>query len=169
MSAPVPPTDAIIRDWLKALAALVAASMSGEEISARIGALTPHLAAEFPRDAFCRASLTAVARQCRFFPNFAELCEALTAWVKQHRESRRLLALPSPRAESREPYKLPPPPPERSSRHFGRPDREEIRELIQKPLRSVAQQLAELGFAEPLKVAAAPIRAETRRGPPIDA
>lgn len=85
MPAGVSPTDAHIRDWLKALAALVAASMSGEEISARIGALTPHLAAEFPPPAFCRASLTAVARQCRFFPNFAECCEALAPWWRNHR------------------------------------------------------------------------------------
>lgn len=94
MSLDVSHADAHIRDWLKALAALIAPSMSGEEITARISALTPHLAAEYPPDAFCRASLTHTARLCRFFPNFAECCEALSPWWREHRPLPPLVAPP---------------------------------------------------------------------------
>jgi hypothetical protein len=59
--------------------------MSSEEATGRVNALTPHLAAEFPPSAFCRASLTAVARQCHYFPNFAECCAALSPWWREHR------------------------------------------------------------------------------------
>lgn len=97
MFADVSPTDAHIRDWLKALGVLVAASMSAEEASSRIDALTPHLAAEFPPGAFCRASLTAVARQCRYFPNLAEACDALAPWWREHRQLPPSLPEPIPR------------------------------------------------------------------------
>jgi hypothetical protein len=163
---------ATVHDWLTYLAALNVGGLGKDEVELRLAVLAPALAEEFSDEAFTPDTARAVARKhTRYFPTFGELCQTIEPLLQQRRERRRFLALPPPRAESREPYKLPPPPPERTPRHLGRPDREEIRELIQKPLRTVAQQLAELGFAEPppLKVAAAPIRAETRRGPPVDA
>ena len=162
---------AIAHDWLTYLAGINVGGLRQEEVELRLAVLAPALAEEFSDDAFTPATARAVARRhIRYFPTFGEICEVLEPFARAAREDRRLKIEYSGRTaiESREPYKLPPPPPERTSRHFGRPDREEIRELIQKPVRSVAQQLAELGFTE-LKVAATPIRAETRRGPPIDA
>jgi hypothetical protein len=119
--------------------------------------------------------MRAVAKKhLRYFPGFGEICEVLGPFAQAAREERRLRIEYSgrpPAIESREPYQLPLPPPERKPRHLGPLSRDEIRELIQKPVRTVAQQLAELGFAEPLplKAAAAPIRMETKRGPPVDA
>jgi hypothetical protein len=95
--------DAHIRDWLKALGVLVSPAMSSEEASARIDALTPHLAAEFPPGVFCRVSLTHTARLCRFFPNFAELCDALAPWWREHRPSPPPLPAPAPIRQRDEP------------------------------------------------------------------
>jgi len=77
--------DAHTRDWLKALGALIAPSMTQQEFAGRINVLAAALAREFPPGAFCPASLAHVARQCKFFPNFAELCEYLSPWWKEHR------------------------------------------------------------------------------------
>ena len=163
----------IVRDWLTLLAGINGYGIGKEEVELRLSLLTPNLAEEFPVEAFTTETVRVVAKKhLRYFPGFGEICEVLGPFAQAAREERRLRIEYSGRPqaiESREPYKLPPPPPERTPRLMGRPDREEIRELIQKPVRSVAQQLAELGFAEPLKVAAAPIWAETRRGPRIDA
>ena len=82
MSAEMSPADAQIRDWMKALAVLIAPSMSSDEIRARIDALVPHLAAEYPPHVFCPEALTHTAKLCKFFPNFAELCEHLSAWQR---------------------------------------------------------------------------------------
>ncbi len=163
----------IVRDWLTLLAGINGYGISKEEVELRFSLLAPNLAEEFPVEAFTAETVRAVAKKhLRYFPGFGEICEVLAPFARAAREDRRLRIEYSgrpPAIESREPYELPPPPPERKPRHLGPLSRDEIRELIQKPVRSVAQQLAELGFAEPLKVAAAPIRAETRRGPPVDA
>lgn len=166
------PADAtLVRNWLKMIGALNIGAMEPDEIEWRLAVLAPALAEEFAASVFTPETARTVARQSSYFPTFGEICKALEPLAKQHRESRAILALPFPRGESREPYQLPPPPPERLSRHFGRVSRDEIHELVQDPLRTVAQQLAALGFAEPppLKAAAAPIVAETKRGPPVDA
>jgi hypothetical protein len=163
---------AIVHDWLTYLAALNVGGLGKDEVELRLAVLAPALAEEFADEAFTPATARAVARKhTRYFPTFGELCQTLEPLLQQHRERRRFLALPPPRAENREPYKLPPPPPERKPRHLGPLSRDEIHELIQKPVRTVAQQLAELGFAEPppMKAAAASINAETKHGLPVDA
>lgn len=74
-----------VRDWLKALGALTAAVMTNNEAKARVSAIATLLANEFPTAAFCPASLAHVARECRHFPTYAELCDLLGPWWKQHR------------------------------------------------------------------------------------
>ena len=104
--APMPAAE-----WLAALGALTATNMPIAEGRARVAAYRAALASEFDPGAFCAASLRAVARGCKFFPSFGEVCEALSAWWRDHRATvERLTALPGPggasgRAqESRERY-----------------------------------------------------------------
>jgi hypothetical protein len=77
--------DATIRDWLKALGVLAVGSMTPQEFKARIDAMTTLLAAEFAPGAFTPASLAVVARGCRHFPTYAELCDVLAPWWREHR------------------------------------------------------------------------------------
>lgn len=72
--------EAAIRDWLKGLGMLCAGQMSVRDAQAKAAAYAPMLAHEFKREVFTPASLTAVARICKFFPSFGELCDALSAW-----------------------------------------------------------------------------------------
>lgn len=74
-----------IRDWLKALGSLCAGAASPSDASSKIAAYAPLLAADYPQAAFGPASLAAIARQCKFFPSYAELCEHLSAWWKENR------------------------------------------------------------------------------------
>jgi hypothetical protein len=81
-----------IRDWLKALAVLCAANVSKAELSGKLNAYVPMLAQDFDRGAFSPASLAAVARQCKFFPSYAELAEALAPWWRENRPPQRAIA-----------------------------------------------------------------------------
>jgi hypothetical protein len=74
-----------VRDWLKALGTLCAGSLSTRDAQAKLAAYVPMLAHEFRPEAFTPASLTAVARACKFFPSFGELCDALKAWWEDNR------------------------------------------------------------------------------------
>jgi hypothetical protein len=82
---PMPANHAAVRDWLKALGSLTAGSLPAAEADRKLGAYAPLLAADYPATAFCPGSLAAVARQCRFFPAYAELCEHLDAWSRDNR------------------------------------------------------------------------------------
>jgi len=75
----------VVRDWLKALGTLVAGSLPPNEVRAKLALLAPMLADEFPVAAFCPVSLAAVARQCKFFPSYAEICEVLSPWWRENR------------------------------------------------------------------------------------
>lgn len=86
----------LVKRWLEALGALVAAAPGEAEAARKIHAMATML--EFPASAFNRASLNAAARKFRFFPSYAELCEHLeaeTAEAKRLRHQlRRAVALP---------------------------------------------------------------------------
>ena len=88
-----------VRDWLKHLGALIAPSMTEQEFDGRINLLAPELAAEFPTEAYNQESCRAVARECRFFPNYAEACTHLSAWWRQHR----FIPWPPPHTPAAEP------------------------------------------------------------------
>lgn len=83
-----------VRQWLASLGVLVAGTSSRQEAEARLAAYAPLLIREFPPQAFTADSLTAVARACKFFPSFGELCTHLGDWWKANRPTVR--ALPPP-------------------------------------------------------------------------
>jgi hypothetical protein len=135
------------RDWLKKLGTLISPAMTQQEFAGRINVLAPELVQEFPPDAFTPETARLVARQCKFFPNFAEICTALEPWAKEQRTAREYAALPPPRGKSPEPYNPSPAPAwcfDRKPRLLGRHSRDEIADLVQPPRRSPAQQYAEL-------------------------
>src|SRR4051812_36178542 len=76
------PTERQVRDWLAMLGRLVAGSMSADEIGIRLDAYTPELMERYDSRDFDRTSREFVARQCKFFPSYGELCEALDKWPK---------------------------------------------------------------------------------------
>lgn len=84
----------IVRDWLKALGSLSAGSLPGAEVDAKLGTYAPLLVQDFPPSAFCPASLAAVARQCKFFPSYAEICDLLSPWWRAYREQLDYVAIP---------------------------------------------------------------------------
>jgi hypothetical protein len=168
--------------------------MEIEELTGRITMLAIDLAEEFPAEIFTRSSMLEAARN-RFWPNFGDLCEMLSPLVQQHRESMRFLALPPPRPESREPYDPGPAPDwccNRNPRHLvHEPAR------ARDPVRTADEQIAAMralatddqwerarqAAAErakptdpheaddvvvPLRAAAAELKPEIRRGPPLD-
>ncbi len=75
----------LVRDWLKALGTLTAGSMPHAEANARVDAYVPLLVCDFPPGAFTGDSLKAVARECKFFPAYAEVIQHLGAWWKSAR------------------------------------------------------------------------------------
>jgi len=85
--------QAIVRDWLKALATLTQANMAKDELVGKLGAYVPMLLQRFGSTAaFCPDSLEHVASQCKFFPTYAELCDALVPWWREHRPMPPLIA-----------------------------------------------------------------------------
>ncbi|HTO99800.1 MAG TPA: hypothetical protein VMJ64_00375, partial [Anaerolineales bacterium] len=72
------------RRWLASLGTLCAGAMPLEEAQARVAAFASMLCEQYGGEAFTQASLQTVARGCRFFPSYGELCEALSAWLKEN-------------------------------------------------------------------------------------
>jgi len=83
-----------ITTWLGDLANMTAGSVPLPDAKAKIASLASGLVEEYPPAAFTRQSLLTVARQCKFFPSYAELTSALTAWWNENRPV--LPALPAP-------------------------------------------------------------------------
>lgn len=76
------PTERQVADWLLALAPLVAATMPANEARERVKAYVPELVARFDSRDFDASSREFVARNCRFFPSYGELCELLDKWPR---------------------------------------------------------------------------------------
>lgn len=146
--------QALARQWLTQLGRLNGIKIAPEEAGDYLDAFAPMLAKRFDDSAFTAESLEHVAAQCKYLPTYGELVPLLTTWVGQHRETQRLMALPPPREESREPYQ-PPPAPEwcfnRQPRLMGRREAAEL--TIRDPIRSVEEQLAILAKTEALEPA----------------
>jgi hypothetical protein len=167
------PTDPnLTRNWLKMVGAFNDAAMAPEEFEMRLAVLAPALAAEFAPEVFTPDTARTVARRTLHFPVFGEICELLTPMVREQRERQRLLALPPPRAESRKPYVLPMPPPEKPPRsRISIRERDDMtgRSYIPEPIRTVEEQLKELGFSKPpMRAAALSVVAEVKRGEPTE-
>ena len=71
------------QQWAAMLAKCVA-PMDAPKASKAIVDMLPMLA-DFPDEAFCLGSLEAVATQCKFAPSYAELRGHLAEWWRRHR------------------------------------------------------------------------------------
>ena len=87
--------EAVVR-WLNDLATISPPAPGGQELQSRIAGLASLLAGDFPPAAFSRDSFKAVARECKFFPSYAEVCAILSPWWRQHRPLPPLLPEPMP-------------------------------------------------------------------------
>lgn len=83
-----------VRNWVEALGVLCCDNMTPVEAEMKTLAYVPMLQADFPPDAFTRDSLSAVARQCKYFPAYGDVYTHLSAWWRQHRPMP--VALPEP-------------------------------------------------------------------------
>lgn len=88
------PPIAAVREWTIALGILTAGNMTRADAEMKLRAYVPLLQDNFPPAAFTQDSLHHVARQCKWFPSYAEVVEHLGSWWKEHRPP--LRALPPP-------------------------------------------------------------------------
>ena len=88
-----------VRNWVEALGVLTCDNMTPTEAEMKTLAYVPMLQDDFPPDAFTQDSLSAVARQCKFFPSYAEVYNHLRAWWRERRPMP--IALPPPTPEPR--------------------------------------------------------------------
>lgn len=79
----------LVSEWLATLGPLVSGNANRAENEARLRAFIPLLVEEFPAEVFTPKSLTFVARRCKWFPTFGEVCAHLSDW---HREQRPITA-----------------------------------------------------------------------------
>jgi len=84
-----------ISGWLYELANLTAGSAPLNDAKAKVASIATALADDFPADAFSRQSLIAVARECKFFPSYAELVAVLSPWWREHRPTPTAIAGPA--------------------------------------------------------------------------
>jgi hypothetical protein len=74
-----------VTGWLSDLANLTAGTAPLVDAKTKIAAIASMLAEDFPAGAFTRQSLNVVARACKFFPSYSELCSTLGPWWIEHR------------------------------------------------------------------------------------
>jgi hypothetical protein len=79
------PPVATVREWTIALGILTAGQMTRADAEMKLAAYVPLLQDNFPAAAFTQDSLHHVARQCKWFPSYAEVIEHLGAWWKERR------------------------------------------------------------------------------------
>lgn len=84
-----------VRQWLQSLGVLVATAMTLAEAKERLATFAPLLNAEFDRRFFNERSLAFVAKRCKFFPTFSEICEHLHEFGADLRSDQLRLAGPS--------------------------------------------------------------------------
>jgi hypothetical protein len=87
----------IAPEWLASLGLLTAGTMTAEDAKAKCVAYVSMIFEQFEAWAFTKVSLEAVARQCKWFPSYAELVEHLGAWCRENRP--RVLAIAGPGSE----------------------------------------------------------------------
>jgi hypothetical protein len=74
-----------VSSWLNDLNELTAGARPLADNKPKIATLASALSEEFPPGAFTRNSLLVVGRAYKFFPSYAEICETLSPWWKDHR------------------------------------------------------------------------------------
>jgi hypothetical protein len=88
--------------FLARLGMLCPSNMSEDEALSRIEEYTPLLCREYSDDLFRSEDCMAyVAKRCKFFPGYGELCGHLADWIRDFQPIR--LALPAPPIERRVP------------------------------------------------------------------
>lgn len=136
------PTERQVRDWLVMLGRLVAGSMAADEVAVRLDAYTPELLERYDSRDFNQVSREFVARQCKFFPSYGELCEALDRWPKP-------AAKPLPQRFG--------PPPEEFREPPTEAEKAAVHELVQEAIRGMRdavlaqERRASRSFAAPPK------------------
>ena len=75
----------LVTGWLTDLANVSAGQAPLADAKTKIAAMASLLAEEFPAGAFTRQSMMAVARACKFFPSYGELCAVLSPWWLERR------------------------------------------------------------------------------------
>lgn len=85
-----------VRKWLSALGTLCATNAPEAEAARRVEAYATMLASEYQPWAFSRRSLEAVARQCKFWPAYGELCDLLSAWCRDNKPAQSVPLLTGP-------------------------------------------------------------------------
>jgi hypothetical protein len=90
------PPVGTVREWTIALGILTAGNMSRADAEMKLRAYVPLLQDNFPPAAFTQDSLHHVARQCKWFPSYAEVVEHLGGWWKEHRPPFPALPAPEP-------------------------------------------------------------------------
>lgn len=88
-----------VRDWVEALGVLTCDNMTPTEAAMKTLAYVPMLQDDFPPEAFTQESLSHVARQCKYFPAYAEIYNHLREWWRARRPMP--VALPAPVPERR--------------------------------------------------------------------
>ncbi len=83
----------LVTSWLSDLANLTAGTAPLADAKTKVAAIAGMLAEDFPAGAFTRQSLNVVARACKFFPSYSELCSTLGAWWIEHRPPPSQLAI----------------------------------------------------------------------------
>lgn len=76
------PTERQVLDWLVSLGQLVASNQPLAEVRERLMAYLPMLVEHYDSRDFNQASREFVARNCKFFPSYGELCGLLDKWPK---------------------------------------------------------------------------------------
>lgn len=97
---------AAVRQWLARLGVLCTSKMSADEAESIVREYVAVL--KYPACCYTESSLDAIARKCKWFPSYAELCDALDAELhrlKTIRAGLAILAKPTPSPAQIEPPK----------------------------------------------------------------
>lgn len=81
--------------WLSALGSMTAGSMSKAEADAKMNAYIPFMA-QWPDWVFNPRSLEFVARECKFFPSYAEVSAHLATWLRENRSPQKAIGSDKP-------------------------------------------------------------------------
>ena len=73
----------LVSRWLAQLGTLCASAMAISDVQAKLAIYAPMLSREFHPSIFNADCLAFVARRCKFFPTYGELCEHLGAYRRE--------------------------------------------------------------------------------------
>jgi hypothetical protein len=152
--------DGAIAEWLMRLNDAVAANLEPEQLARRVSVTVNVLGEDLPAYCWTNETFKLASRRFKWFPTVAELSDLLEPIKVERQQTIDLILRMSQRAisdrieggvESKTPYPVIPAPPGTPAPHFDPKTtfRTEpgVESIIQKPIRTVEEQLASLGFA----------------------